>query len=131
MDDPRIGALVDAAREVRRHAHAPYSGYAVGAAVLAGDRTFVGVNVENPSFPLSMCAERDAIAAMVATGERMLDAIAIVADGPTPPAPCGGCRQAIWEFGPSALVISETVVGQRSAWAIEDLLPAAFELRRP
>jgi cytidine deaminase len=131
MDDPRVGELVAAAHDVRRNAYAPHSGLAVGAAVLAGDRTFSGVNVENASYPLSMCAERGAIAAMVAAGERSLDAIAIVADTSTPPAPCGGCRQVIWEFGPSALVIAETVAGERTAWAIEDLLPAPFELQRP
>ena len=131
MDDPRVGALVAAAREVRRHAYAPYSGFTVGAAVLAGARTFTGVNVENASFPLSMCAERDAIGAMVVAGERSLDAIAIVADAANVPTPCGGCRQVIWELGQSALVIAENLAGERAAWAIEDLLPAPFELRRP
>jgi cytidine deaminase len=131
MDDPRVGALVAAARDVRRAAYAPYSGFAVGAAVLAADETFTGVNVENASFPSSICAERSAIAAMVAAGVRSLDAIAIVADAVVPPSPCGGCRQAIWELGPSALVIAENLAGRRLAWAIEDLLPAAFELERP
>jgi cytidine deaminase len=131
MDDARVGALVAAAREVRHRAYAPYSRFAIGAAVLAGDRMFAGVNVENASLPLSMCAERDAIAAMGAAGERSLDAVAIVADSPSPTSPCGGCRQVIWEFGPSALVIAETVQGERAAWPIEDLLPAPFELERP
>jgi cytidine deaminase len=127
MDDPRLAALVDAAREVREHAHAPSSGFPVGAAVLAGGRTFTGVNVEIGSFPLSVCAERNAVAAMVAAGERVLDAVAIVTDTPAPTPPCGGCRQVLWEFGPSALVVAETVAGVRAAWAIEDLLPAPFE----
>jgi cytidine deaminase len=123
--------LIEAARDVREHAYAPYSRFRVGAAVLAGDRSFAGVNVENGSFPVSMCAERNAVAAMVAAGERVLDAIAIVTDAATPTPPCGGCRQVLWEFGPSALVVSATVDGQRAAWALEDLLPAPFEREAP
>jgi cytidine deaminase len=131
MDDPRIAALIEAARGIREHAHAPYSGFRVGAAVLAGDRTFIGVNVEVGSFPLSVCAERNAVAAMVAAGERALDAIAIVTGAETPTPPCGGCRQVLWEFGPSALVVAATLDGQRAAWALEDLLPAPFERETP
>jgi cytidine deaminase len=131
MDDPRIAALIEAARGIREHAHAPYSGFRVGAAVLAGDRTFTGVNVEIGSFPLSVCAERNAVAAMVAAGERALDAIAIVTGAETPTPPCGGCRQVLWELGPSALVVAATLDGQRAAWALEDLLPAPFEREVP
>ena len=131
MDDPRIAALIEAARGIREHAHAPYSGFRVGAAVLAGDRTFTGVNVEIGSFPLSVCAERNAVAAMVAAGERALDAIAIVTGAKTPTPPCGGCRQVLWELGPSALVVAATLDGQRAAWALEDLLPAPFEREVP
>ena len=130
MDDARIRALIEAARGARLHAHSPYSGFAVGAAVLAGDRVFAGANVENASFPSSMCAERNAVGAMVTAGHGALDAIAIVADAATPPSPCGGCRQVLWEFGPSALVIAENLAGERLAWALEDLLPSAFELER-
>jgi cytidine deaminase len=131
MDDSRIDALLEAARDVRRYAYAPYSGFSVGAAVLAGSRTFTGVNVENASLPLSVCAERNAIAATVAAGERVIDAVAIVTDMDVPTPPCGGCRQVVWEFGPSALVIAENLRGERLAWAIEDLLPAPFELKAP
>jgi cytidine deaminase len=131
MDDPRIDALVAAARDVRRHAHAPYSSFAVGAAVLSGGRTFTGVNVEIGSFPLSVCAERNAVAAMVAAGERIIDAIAVVTAAPSPTPPCGACRQVLWEFGPSGTVIAETDGGSRLLWAIEDLLPAPFELEAP
>ena len=131
MDDPRIDALVAAARDVRRHAHAPYSGFAVGAAVLSGGRTFTGVNVEIGSFPLSVCAERNAVAAMIAAGERIIDVIAVVTAAPSPTPPCGACRQVLWEFGPSGTVIAETDGGSRLLWAIEDLLPAPFELEAP
>jgi cytidine deaminase len=128
MDDPRIAALVAAAREVRTHAHAPYSGFQVGAAVLSAGRTFTGVNVEIGSFPLSVCAERNAVAAMVAAGERVVDAVAIVTDATAPTPPCGACRQVLWDFGPSALVVAENLAGERLSWALEDLLPAPFEM---
>ena len=131
MDDPRIDALVAAARDVRHHARAPYSGFAVGAAVLSGGRTFTGVNVEIGSFPLSVCAERNAVAAMIAAGERIIDVIAVVTAAPSPTPPCGACRQVLWEFGPSGTVIAETDGGSRLLWAIEDLLPAPFELEAP
>jgi cytidine deaminase len=78
-----------------------------------------------------VCAERNAVAAMVAAGERGLDAIAIVTGAETPTPPCGGCRQVLWEFGPSALVVAATLDGQRAAWALEDLLPAPFERETP
>ena len=130
MDDARVTELVAAAREVRENAHAPYSGFKVGAAILAGGRLFTGVNVENAAYPLSVCAERNAVAAMVAAGERSIDAVAVVtaADAPTPP--CGGCRQVLFEFGPGATVFAEVLSGSRVAWVVEDLLPDAFTFRR-
>jgi cytidine deaminase len=127
MADTRIDALVAAARAARVRAYAPYSGFSVGAAARGGNRIFVGVNVENASSPMSVCAERNAVAAMVAGGERELDAVAIVTDAAEPTPPCGACRQALWEFGPSSLVVSETLGGVRVAWALADLLPAPFE----
>ena len=127
MADSRLDALVDAARAARTRAYAPYSGFAVGAAALAVDRIFTGGNLENASYPVSVCAERNAVAAMLDGGARRLDAIAIVTDATSPTPPCGACRQVLWEFGPNALVVSETVGGQRLVWALEDLMPAPFE----
>jgi len=127
MAEERLEALVEAARAARTRAYAPYSGFAVGAAALAGDRIFTGGNVENASYPVSVCAERHAVAAMIDGGERRLDAIAIVTDAAAPTPPCGACRQVLWEFGPSALVVSETLAGDRLVWALEDLVPAPFE----
>ena len=92
-------SLVAAAREVREHAYAPYSSYPVGAALLSGSgRIYTGCNVENASYGLALCAERSAVAAMIAAGERTIRAIAIVTDGPIPGPPCGMCRQVLAEF---------------------------------
>jgi cytidine deaminase len=125
-DRERIDALVAAARQAREHAYAPYSEFPVGAAVLAGGQIFTGVNVENASYPMTMCAERNAVAAAVAAGERTIDCCAVVTGEDRPTPPCGGCRQVLWEFGPSSLVVSETMHGTRAMWALEDLLPEAF-----
>ena len=123
-------ALIDeAVREARAamdRAYAPYSGFAVGAAVIANGLIFTGQNIENASYPVSVCAERNAVGRMIDAGERRIDAVAVVtaAEGPTPP--CGACRQVLWEFGPEALVVAETIGGERVSWALADLLPSAF-----
>ena len=103
MADARLDGLVEAARSARTRAYAPYSEFAVGAAALGGARIFTGGNVENASFPVSVCAERNAVAAMLDGGQQRLDAIAIVTDAAAPAPPCGACRQVLWEFGPSAM----------------------------
>ena len=126
-----LGVLIEAARDARERFYAPYSGFAVGAAILAGGRTFVGVNIENASYPLSVCAERNAVAAMIAAGERRIDVVAIVAGGDDGPAsPCGGCRQVLAEFaGDDVPVVSEHATsGERARWTVGGLLPAAFRL---
>jgi cytidine deaminase len=125
-DDMAIEALVEAAAAIRPHAYAPYSGFRVGAALLAAGRVFTGVNVENASFPIGVCAERNAVAAMVAAGERRIDAVAVVTDAEAPTPPCGGCRQCLWEFGPDAVVVAHTPRGGRERWALAELLPSAF-----
>lgn len=122
-----IGDLVAAARKVRRRAYAPYSGFHVGAAVLAGGRIFPGVNVENAAYPVSVCAERNAVAAAVAAGKTKIDAVAVVAGESDPTPPCGGCRQVLHEFGPEMLVVSESEDGRRAEWVLKTLLPAAFD----
>jgi cytidine deaminase len=122
----RIEELVAAARSAMDAAYAPYSGFRVGAAVLADGRIHAGVNLENASYPLSVCAERNAVAAAVIDGDRVVDAVAVVTAAPHPTPPCGGCRQVRWEFGPGAIVIAETLEGERAIWALEDLLPDAF-----
>ena len=116
--------LVEAAWQVREQAYAPYSGFQVGAAVLAADgRVMVGCNVENISYGLSNCAERVAIASAVASGARDLSAVVVVADTGVPISPCGACRQVMAEFGVKrVLLVNRT---QRLEFALEDLLPRA------
>ena len=112
----------------RERFYAPYSGFAVGAAILAGGETFVGVNIENASYPLSVCAERNAVGAMIIGGQRHIEAVAVVAGGDGPASPCGGCRQVLAEFAADDVpVVSEHVdTGERVRWTLGELLPAAF-----
>ena len=129
IGDDIVDGLVAAASEARERFYAPYSGFAVGAAILAGGRTFVGVNIENASYPLSVCAERNAVAAMIVGGERRIEAVAVVAGGAGPASPCGGCRQVLAEFAVDDVpVVSEHVEGERARWSVGELLPDAFRL---
>ncbi len=126
--------LVEAARAVRAHAHAPYSRYRVGAAVLTrGGRIHVGCNVENATYGATLCAERAAIAAMVAVGDRDPIACAVVTAGPVPGAPCGICRQVLAEFARDlrVILVAEDARGRivgRSTARLVALLPRAFRL---
>ena len=91
--------LLDTALRVRANAHAPYSGFKVGAAIRCPDgRVFAGCNVENVAYPEGTCAEAGAIAAMVAAGAREIAEVLVVADSDPPVTPCGGCRQKLAEF---------------------------------
>ena len=99
MDDTDVISLVAAARAARQHAHAPYSNFTVGAALLCDSGEIItGVNVENVSYGLSICAERVAIARAVSEGHRKFTAIAIVAGGSQRLVPCGACCQVLAEF---------------------------------
>ena len=118
--------LVDAARRVRAHAYAPYSGFTVGAAVLdAGGSIFTGANVENASYGLSVCAERSAIASAISAGSRRLVELVVFTDAKPPSAPCGACRQVMREFGPDMVVTAVGPGGVRT-WRMSELLPDAF-----
>jgi cytidine deaminase len=120
--------LLEAARRVRAHAYAPYSRYAVGAAVRGeSGRVYAGANVENASYGLALCAERNAVAAAVAAGEKALTACAVVTSTSPPAAPCGMCRQVLAEFGPDALPIALlNERGEREDTTLGALLPRAF-----
>jgi len=121
-------SLLDDARKVRENAHAPYSGFRVGAAVRAASgRVFTGCNVENASYPEGTCAETGAIAAMVAAGETELVEVAVIAAGPEPVTPCGGCRQRLAEFAQGDVrVIMGTLSGVERTATLDELLPGAF-----
>ncbi|MCB1357340.1 MAG: cytidine deaminase [Maritimibacter sp.] len=121
-------SLIEDARAVRENAHAPYSGFKVGAAIrTASGRVFTGVNVENAAYPEGTCAEAGAIAAMVAAGETRIAAVAVIGDGPEPVSPCGGCRQKIAEFAPPGVdVTMANLRGDTLTLKIEELLPFAF-----
>ena len=123
----RLPALLRAASRARAKAYSPYSGFRVGAAVLAGGRIFAAGNVENSAYPLSICAERNAVAMAVAAGHRRIDAVAVVAGKDQPAAPCGGCRQVIAEFSaPRTPVIYAASGGRRVTTDVGSLLPDAF-----
>jgi cytidine deaminase len=117
-----------AATEARGRAYAPYSGFRVGASVLADDgRIFAAPNVENASYGMSLCAERGAVHKAVSEGAGRLEAVAVVASGEGHTWPCGGCRQVLFEFGRGDLaVISESPEGEREEHPLADLLPNAF-----
>ncbi|PZQ14255.1 MAG: cytidine deaminase [Ancylobacter novellus] len=128
IDDARLAALFEAAAAARENAHAPYSGFAVGAAAL-GRRggVFAGCNVENAAYPSGTCAEAGAIAAMVASGEKRLAAILVLGGGDALCAPCGSCRQRIREFAaPEAEILVAGPEGLRRRFTLDELLPESF-----
>jgi cytidine deaminase len=123
----RLPALLRAALKARSRAYAPYSGFPVGAAVLAGGRIYAACNVENSSYPLSVCAERNAVAVAVAAGAKKIDAVAVVGGTKRPAAPCGGCRQVLAEFAaPDTPLVYATADGQSVTTTVGALLPSAF-----
>lgn len=123
-------ALEAAARTVRERAHAPYSGYRVGSAVLTRDgRVFAGCNVENASYGLSICAERTAITSMVAAGASDPVAVVVLTSGAETAAPCGVCRQTLAEFAGDELpvrLVSVDRPGEHRDVRLGELLPLAF-----
>ena len=126
MTEQQIDELVAAAASVRQRAHAPYSHFAVGAAVLdGGGRTHAGCNVENASYGLAVCAERNAVGAAVAAGAEEIVAVAVVTDVSPPASPCGACRQVLAEFGRCPVILAN-LQGERIVTSVADLLPNAF-----
>lgn len=125
-DDPRWAGLAKTAERMRSRAHAPYSKYRVGAALLTTQGLSRGCNVENASYPLCICAEANAVAHAIARGWREFTALAVATEGPMPGAPCGACRQILSEFAldlPVALVVGGAV---RQVVTVRELLPLTF-----
>jgi cytidine deaminase len=120
--------LIEAAKSACENAYAPYSGFPVGAAVLDDQgRVFAACNVENASYGLSICAERNAVFQAVAHGAREIRAVALYTPTPAPATPCGACRQVLNEFGPGAEVYC-MCDGESYFTTVDSLLPAAFGL---
>ncbi len=129
----RDAELEARASAVAAKAYAPYSKFHVGAAIrMQGGQVFEGVNVENASYPLAVCAERNAIAAAVLAGATRLEAVAVSTSASPPSSPCGACRQVLMEFAvdPAAvMVIAVNPQGEHRAWTLAELLPASFSGR--
>ena len=127
--------LMDAALRAREQAYAPYSKFAVGAAVMdEHGRVHAGCNVENAAYPQGVCAEAGAISAMVLAGGRAIQAVAVAGQATQPVTPCGGCRQKLREFAEGStpvLVVDPT--GLRLRTTLAALLPESFgpEILRP
>jgi cytidine deaminase len=129
IDDLTRDTLLAVAQTVRTQAHAPYSRFAVGAAVLDEQgRMHAGCNVENAAYPQGWCAEASAIAAMVAAGGRRILAVAVSAEAAMPVPPCGGCRQKIREFAGEdcPVLVTGPTGGLRAQFTLGQLLPFAF-----
>src|SRR3989442_2942398 len=122
--------LLDAARAVRLRAHAPYSGFQVGAALETPAGVIItGCNVENATYGLTICAERVAIVKAISEGETKFTRIAIVADTEAPTPPCGACRQILWEFAGDLEIILANLKQEKGTHYLKDLLPLPFDAR--
>ena len=126
MDSPDpLEELIGLAREARKRAYAPYSGFAVGAALrTVSGRVYTGCNVENASYGLSICAERVAVGKALSEGDRHFEALAVVSE--TMASPCGACRQVLAEFGLDTKVVVADLEHGREICTVGDLLPGAF-----
>jgi cytidine deaminase len=124
-------ALLALARSAAQHAHCPYSHFHVGAALVAGDQVFTGVNIEISSYGLTLCAERSALAAAISAQAGPISQIAIACIDAAPDAPlslrspCGACRQWVADLAPQAAIYID---GVEREFHIQDFLPFAFEL---
>jgi cytidine deaminase len=124
-------SLREAAMRALDNAHAPYSNFRVGAALLTRDgKLITGCNVENSAYGLAICAETLAVASAVSQGLTEFDEIAIASDDREPTPPCGACRQVLNEFAPNIRVSSYTRDGKEASWTLQELLPHAFVLNQ-
>lgn len=121
-----ISELIEEAKRVSQLAYAPYSRFQVGAVVVGGGKSYSACNVENASYGLSCCAERNAIFKMVSAGETNLECVVIYTPTSQPTTPCGACRQVINEFGPTARIVSACQGEAMLDSTIAQLFPHAF-----
>lgn len=122
--------LVEAARAVRAHARAGYSGFRVGAALEAEDgRIFTGCNVENATYGLTVCAERVALLKALSEGVDRFRRLAVVADTEAPTPPCGPCRQLLWEYAGDVPVVLANLQRETGRTSVGALLPLPFDRR--
>lgn len=127
MNDETLQELLDAAWNCRENAHAPYSGFRVGAALLAEDgRIFTGCNVEGANYSLTVCAERVALLKAVSEGARGFRGVVVVTEADSPTPPCGSCRQLLWELCGNITVVCENGRGARYVAKLGALLPEPF-----
>lgn len=126
-----VDTLVEAAREARTRAIAPYSHFLVGAALETSDgQVITGCNIENASYGLTVCAERVALLKALSEGHRTFTRIAVVADTPTPTSPCGPCRQLLWEYCGDIPVIMANLVAVTATHQLAALFPLPFDSRQ-
>lgn len=126
-DDPEVQKMREAALSAAQNAYCRYSEFPVGASVLSAEgEIFAGCNVENASYGLTICAERNAIFQAIAKGHRNLRAVVVVTPTAPPTPPCGACRQVIREFGPDADVFCFGQDKTAKHFKMAELLPAAF-----
>lgn len=128
LSDQDKARLLEASLAARAHSHSPYSGYAVGAAILDEQgRVHAGANIENAAYPQGWCAEATALSAMVMAGGKQAVAVLVTGPGPEVITPCGGCRQKLREFaGPDLQIIAGDPAGIKDQWTLEQLLPHSF-----
>ena len=127
VDSRTVTLLRERAFAAMERAYAPYSKFRVGAALLAADGTVTeGCNVENAAYPAGICAERSAVSAAIAKGNRSFDTVVIASEAEEPTPPCGICRQVMEEFSPHLVVVAFTREGREARWTLDELLPKAF-----
>ena len=123
-----MDALIEAAIRARENAHAPFSGFKVGAAVEAGDgRIYTGCNVENATYSLTLCAERVAIFKAISEGTRGFRRMVVAADTESLTPPCGSCRQILWEFCGDIELVLANLQGKTESFRLKDLFPRPFD----